>query len=202
MDVILSSHTLCVDVILSLHTHCVCGCDTVITHTVDVMASLHTHCVCGCDTVITHTVCGCDTVIAHTLCVCGCDTVIAHTLCVCGCDATQGGRAAGKGSGSKSVSRNTRRTASTKPVKPVSRPVRTGQTCPETLIVHIPRDLVGHIRDGDFQDRKHRDSSLQDRTPLGKRPRTEEGRGRGRVSSLSEEDWEERELDEDVFKKV
>lgn len=126
---------------------------------------------------------------------------IIHSLSVQLSSSSQGARTAGKrASGAKSGTRNIRKTAS-KPVKPVSRPTRTSQTCPETLVVHIPRELVGHLQDErDVQDKKHKQSHVQDRTPLAKRPRTEEGRGR--VSSLSEEDWEERELDDDVFKKV
>ena len=70
-----------------------------------------------------------------------------------------------------------------------------------SLPIHIPRELVGSIQVKDTigQDRNNKRPAQQDRRPSAKRPREE---GRGRVSSLSEEDWEERELDEDIFKKV
>lgn len=122
----------------------------------------------------------------------------------------QGGR--GKKGAGRQVDRNARlkKTAS-KPVKRVSRPVRTGQTGSDestSLTVQISLKLVGDIvragegheggREG--QERGTKRISQQNRRPPSKLPRQEVPRRR--VSSLSSEDWEERELDEAIFDKV
>lgn len=111
----------------------------------------------------------------------------------------QGGR--GKKGPVRKVDRNARlkKTAS-KPVKHVSRPVRTGVRTGSdestSLTVQISLKLVGDS----VRDRGTKRVSQQNRRPPAKLPR-EEG-ARGRVSSLSSEDWEERELDEAIFDKV
>ena len=99
----------------------------------------------------------------------------------------QGGRGGRKGAAAaKPVQRAARKR---KPVsKPVKPPPRTGQTSVESLTVQIPRELLMERSMG------------VDKTPAVKRPKVEPGRGR--VSSFSEEDWEERELDDEVFKRV
>ena len=74
---------------------------------------------------------------------------------------------------------------------------------PTSLTVQIPRDLLAQCPEGvvgDIQDRKTKRPVLQDKVPPIKMAKMDPGRGRG--SSFSEEDWEERELDEEVFKKV
>lgn len=114
----------------------------------------------------------------------------------------QGGK--GKKGAGRQVDRNARlkKTAS-KPVKRVSRPVRTGQTGSDestSLTVQISLKLVGDsVRGGEGQERGTKRVS-QNKRPPSKLPRQEVPRRR--VSSLSSEDWEERELDEAIFDKV
>ncbi|CAI8057331.1 Chromodomain-helicase-DNA-binding protein 2 [Geodia barretti] len=115
----------------------------------------------------------------------------------------KGGRGGRKGAAAaKPVHRTATRTR--KPVsKSVKPPPRTSQVPPTSLTVQIPRDLLAQCPEGvvgDIQDRKTKRPVLQDKVPPIKMAKMDPGRGRG--SSFSEEDWEERELDEEVFKKV
>ena len=99
------------------------------------------------------------------------------------------------------TNRVTKRSGRGKPVKPV-KPVRAVAAQP-SLVVQIPLEL---IEDQDkYQDRdeggrlqrKHVLHQQQDK-PQAKRPKVD---GSGHFS-LSEEEWEERELDDETFKKV
>lgn len=118
----------------------------------------------------------------------------------------QGGKRGKKAAASaKPVHRTATRTRKpvSKPVKPPSRTIQTTLEPVASLMVQVPRDLLVHCPDGaagEVQHRKSKRPVLQDRIPVVKKPKVD--LGRGRVSSFSEEDWEEKELDDEVFKKV
>ena len=104
----------------------------------------------------------------------------------------QGGK---KRATAKPPHRNARtRKPASKPVKPAPRTGQSGSELVISLTVHIPRELLAQVPEGG------EGAEPCDRVPTVKRVRVEGVRGR--VNSLSEEDWEERELDDDIFTKV